>query len=93
MYRSLWGIKAKVADLLERGKMKGILGTLTGKLIDSLTEATVPSDRQPIGGVIFKNLTVGQNWISPSVIDVEIFNQRNVNFSILKLNANNYLVS
>ncbi len=52
--------------------------------------ATVPSDRQPIGSVIFKNLTAGLNWISPAVIDVEIFNQSDVNFEI---NAKKFSVS
>ncbi len=63
------------------------------KFIDWLTAATVPSDRQPIEGVIFKNLTDGLNQISPSVIEVEIFNQSDVNLSNLKLNAKNYSVS
>ncbi len=65
----------------------------TRPLIDLLIAATVPSDRQTIGGVIFKNLNGGLNWISPSVIDVEIFIQSVVNLSNLKLNAKNYSMS
>ncbi len=60
---------------------------------DWLTVATVPIDRQPIGGVIFKNITGGLNWISPPVIDVEIFNQSDVNLLKLNLNAMNYSAS